>query len=475
MFHRWKTLVLISSILLHTQADAENRALIMGIGNYPNEPLPGVQTDIKTVQKMAKLMQIPERNITVKRDADLTLQGMQKTLAEFDKMVQPGDRVLIYFSGHGRSYSKTRNQCGKALVTHDLASFDREVFQARLQPIIKRAAKTFVFLDTCFSGGIVAAGSSMTRSFNPSQARPKVFNREDDPCAEGTNVQEYRDFLVEQATHIPNYYLLGSAGPTEYAIDGGPAVGGLATAVFMRCLEAPAKTDQDHDGVVTLREVYLCAQQEVNRLLPAIYSSQTLTEGNGPGGNVPVSFGFSNPLNEQAAVDSYALMNTLVAAADATQQVTVTPSRSQYRIGQDHLEMTITSSKNGYLTLFAVGSSGKIVQLFPNHYDENNRITAHVPFHIPTIGWNLKANGPSGKDRFVAIVSNDPQRFANLGIPISPFRQLDNNARGVKEIVEVSLRANQNCSRAVPDRDFVVGSACDSGYGAGLADVLEID
>jgi hypothetical protein len=475
MNQKMSTFILICSTLTFSYAYAENRALIMGISNYMNSPLPGVDTDIEHVQKLATAMQIPKENITVKRNSELTLAGMQKTLTDFEKTIKTGDRAFIYFSGHGRSYSNGKNQCAKAIVTQDLDSFDRETFQASIQPIITRASKTFVFLDTCFSGGIVATDKSATRDFVGNQARPKVLNKSDDSCAQGTNIADYRDFHVEAATS-PNYYLLGAAGPMEYAIDGGSSVGGLATTAFIKCLDTPENADQDNDKVVTLHEAYVCAQKEVNRILPAAYSSQTLTEGNGPGGNVPVSFGFSNPSNQNTSIDAYALMNTVVSAADATQKVGVIPSRNQYQIGKDMLEMDITSSKNGYLTLLSVGTSGEIYQLFPNQYDKNNRITANTSFHIPTTGWNINASGPKGKDRFVAIVSNDQNRFANLGVPVSPFRKLDKNAKGVKDIMEVSLKPNQNChNQNVSDRDFIVGSACASGYSAGQVDVIEAD
>jgi hypothetical protein len=475
MKHKICSFILLCPILTLSNAYAENRALIMGIANYPNSPLPGVTADIVHVQEMANTMQIPKENITVKKNSELTLEGMQKAVNDFEKTVKTGDRAFIYFSGHGSSYSKAKNQCAKAIVTQDLKPFDREKFQASIQPIITRASKTFVFLDTCFSGGIVAAGTSETRDFGDGQARPKALNKAEDPCSQGTNVNEYRDFQVEAASN-PNYYLLGAAGPTEYAIDGGSSLGGLATTAFKRCLDAPEKADQDNDNVVTLHEAYVCAQKEVNRLLPSSYSSQTLTEGNGPGGNIPVTFGFQSATPTAAPVDSYSLMSTLVAAADATQKVIITPSRTEYKIGSDMLEMDISSSKNGYLTLFSVGTSGEMYQLFPNQYDQNNRITANTPFHIPTVGWNIKASGPKGKDRFVAIVSNDANRFANLGVPVSPFRKLDKNAKGVKDIVAVSLTPDKNCTnQTASDRDFAVGSACSSDYSAGLVDVLEIE
>lgn len=473
-------------------ARADNYALIMGVSDYPSSPLPGIPKDIENAQLIAEAMDIPAGNITVRRDGQLTLAGLRQTLGDFSHKIKPGDRVFIYFSGHGRSYSKTEGQCDKAIVTREGEAFSRDEFQRQIDPIIHRAAKTFVFLDTCFSGGVVASSKGGSRGDDSdSVARIKAFQKPGDPCAQASNV-EYaakgaRDFDTE-ASSTPNYYLLGAAGPTEYAIDGGQGVGSLATTGFQRCLQAGTDSDQNNDGVVTLNEAYQCAQRQVNAMLPAQYSSQTLTEGNGPGGNTPVAFDVegSAPVSARntantasTRIDSQNLMETITQAADPEHRVTVTPTQASFQIGNDFLEMDVSSSKSGYLTILSVGSSGTIYQLFPNQHDRDNKIEANQTLRLPRPAWRIRAKGPSGRDRFLAIVSGTPDRFNGFGVPVSPFSKVENNMAGAKDIIERLVTPSQGCKSAkAGQRDFETLAAmppCSSGYGAGSADVQEVD
>jgi hypothetical protein len=468
----------------------------MGISDYPSSPLPGIPTDISHARELAKSMNIPDANIIVKQDGQLNLSGMHHTFDEFERKIKSGDRVFIYFSGHGRSFSTPSGQCEKAIVTRDGGSLTRDELQKHIQPIIDRAAKTFVFLDTCFSGGVVASSKAESRS-GDEEGEPqliKAHNKPGDPCAQATNI-EYggkgtRDFEAE-AKDTPNYYLLGAAGPTEYAIDGGARMGSLATTAFTRCANADSSADKNNDGIITLTEAYQCAQQGINRLLARPYLSQTLTEGNGPGGNSPVAFGqtaiaypspavdsqIASPTAENANsnhIDSHNLMATIAQAADATHVVTVTPTKTSYLIGSDFLEMAVSSSKSGFLTIFSVGSSGTIYQLFPNQYDNDNRISANTPLQLPSSKWQIRANGPAGKDRFVAIVSGTADRFSGLGVPVTPFKKIMDDTAGARELIKRLVTPDKSCKPSKSDqRDFDAMPTCSSGYGAGYTDVQE--
>ncbi len=468
-------IILLAGLCLPNLVYAENRALIMGIEKYSNKPLHGIPKDLEHAQQIAKAMDIPAENIVVKRDAQLTYEGLSQTLNEFAASVTPRDRVFIYFSGHGSSYSKSPGQCAKAIVTQEGKAFDREKLQNQIQPLIKRAAKTFVFLDTCFSGGVITDKNNDTRTYAKDQSVAKFYTDPNDPCSDVTNMLENptktRDFIVE-AKKTPNYYLLGAAGPTEVAVDGGPVVGSLATSAFAECLNS-TQADSNHDGIVTLHENFQCAQQQVDELLPAIYTAQTLTEGNGKGGNLPASFS-DNTEPSQQTIESYRLVETLVHAADVKASVTIKPSQKRYRIGQDELEMDIQASSNGFLTLYSIGSSGKFYQLFPNELDTDNRIVANQPLHLPRDTWSAKSLGPAGINRLLAIVASDPNRFANLGISVSPFAKLDNTVENAKQLLLRSQTPSKACDSNELLRDFEVQAKCASTYSASFKDVQEI-
>lgn len=487
-------LAFIVSLIIQTNVYADNYALIMGISDYPSSPLLGIPKDIEHATELAESMNIPSENIMVKKDGQLDLDGMRMALAEFERKIQSGDRAFIYFSGHGRSFSKSAGMCEKAIVTREGESLTRNEFQNRIQPIIDRAAKTFVFLDTCFSGGVIDS-SKATRSDEEiaTEQKPKALHKPNDPCAQASNFDYTgkgdRDFSAE-ATTTANYYLLGAASPTEYAIDGGSRRGSLATTAFVSCATSGSSADQNSDSVITLSEAYQCAQGAVNRLISPPYLSQTLTEGNGPGGNIPVAFEMTanntRPSttavlagSQSNSVNSQNLMETITHSADAKHRVRITPTKTSYKIGADFLEMDVSSSKSGYLTIFSVGSSGDIFQLFPNQYDSNNGIQANGNLLLPRTTWRIRANGPAGKDRFVAIVSGTPDRFAGLGVPVTPYRKITNNAEGAKSIIVKLINPGQDCTASKADqRDFGAEQSvpsCSSSYGAGYADVQEVD
>src|ERR1700712_4126133 len=93
-------------------------ALIIGIGEYafdasrPVSSLAGTPHDIASALAMAHMLQVPNDNITMLRDAAATHDAVQQAIADLDARVRPGDRVFIYWSGHGsRYYDAAENAC----------------------------------------------------------------------------------------------------------------------------------------------------------------------------------------------------------------------------------------------------------------------------------------------------------------------------------------------------------------------------
>ncbi|WP_239003231.1 caspase family protein [Dechloromonas sp. TW-R-39-2] len=499
----------LASILLSTSlpyTHAANHALIMGIENYERSPLHGVPKDRANARKIAKSMGVPDENIIERQEKALTLEGLRTTLKQFQKTIGPGDRVFVYFSGHGTSQSNGKNGCEQGLVTQDMQVMPKAEFHALIDPIKNVAAKTIVFLDTCFSGGVVTT-SKATRDYEgdelkPKFLQPKLSMSQRDTCGDAVNyAKATRDFDdIQQAQSTPNYYLLGAAGPNEYAIDGGPVRGSFATAALLECLNPESGADQNRDGIISLEEAKICAQVRVNRMLRPPFLAQTLTAGDGQGGGAtPVSFGLpptsapasaSTPAPVPVApnatassppapgkIDSRQLLETLKRGADPKHQVTIRSAKTAYKIRQDYLDLEVTSSKPGYLTLLSVGSSGRIFQLFPNELDQKNRLEANVALRIPRPEWRVAANGPAGSNRFLAIVSGSADRFASIGVPIAGrFRAVDNTPGNVRDMVERLTAPTTNCAVATArDFDSPEAAPCGAAYGAGLIDVREVD
>lgn len=481
----------IALAAMTTPAFATNHALIMGVENYLSSPLHGVPKDRQSARAIAKSMGVPDENIVERSDAELTLGGLRSTLKQFQQKVRPGDRVFIYYSGHGTSRAGKSGDCEQGIVTQEMSVLSRDEFYEYLKPIRNQAAKTVVFLDTCFSGGVVLGAKGGERSFGESEPQPKFWQPKltmtTDSCGKATNYAKgTRDFVdVQVAQATPNYYLLGASGPDEYAIDGGPAHGSYATTAFLDCLNPEMGADTNRDGIVSLEEARICAQGRVTGQLRPPFLRQTLTVGEGAGGGAtPIAFGASSSsapnspvLASNNAISSAELLSTIQRNADQRQTVNLRSLKSAYKVGQDFLELEVSSSKGGYLTLFSVGSSGRIFQLFPNALDSNNRIEANVTLRLPRPEWRVPAGGPPGKNRFLALVSSAPNMFADLGVPVAGrFKAIDATGANAKDIVERLISPATGCNaRSTRDFDSPQLNPCASSYGAGLVDVMEVN
>lgn len=473
------------ALALPITAQAADRALIMGIADYAGAPLDGVRKDMVSARTIAGALGIAPEGVTLRQDRELTLAGLRKALADFGRGVGPGDRVFIYFSGHGSRFTDASGACDAALVTQDLKMLGRREFDALLQPMLSRAAKSVLMLDTCHSAAVM----SQTRQGAQDRDRPRArfLPPEQDACAAPSNLVRSPSPPEVLATP-PNHYLLASAAETEVAIDGGLQDGGYATTAVAQCLAQPAASlDSNGDGLVTFSELRACAQARVDgkireqraRSAQFEFLAQTLTGRAGPGGDMPLMGRLAPRPDGHAATDAGALLDTLHDSRDATRAVTLTPSRKAFRIGQDFLEFSISSNRRGYAHLFAVGSSGKIDLLFPNRADGANLIEPGQALSLPRSGWRLRSRGPAGRTALLAVVTDGPDWMGEIGTQLGPFSRIDNRAGAVQELARKLLNdsrcgsVGQGAARL--QRDFSLESeGCAARFGAARADVVEV-
>ena len=116
-------------------------------------------------------------------------------------------------------------------------------------------------------------------------------------------------------------------------------------------------------------------------------------------------------------------------------------SRSTLRIGQDPLELKVTSSHGGYVHLVMLGSDRRsFYVLFPNGLDRENRITANKPMSLPRSDWQLKAQGPAGTDHLLVLVSDTPRELSALTLApptaAAPFTFALNDLAGRSALID---------------------------------------
>lgn len=434
---------------------AGRHALIIGVGRYvadparPVSPLGGVVHDMASARSIAALLQVPAANTVVLQDAQATRAGIEQALAELRARVQPGDRVFIYWSGHGSRYFDAQAQtCVETLIPHDLKDFSHREFAQRVRPIGEVADKLFVVYDACHSGGATAPGAAARSwgGFTPKTAGASA------QCSVASNLR-HRGFEAAASAAglgLGDVVHIASSRPDEVSFDN-PAAGGLATVALRRCMQGEAR-DLDGSGAISAGELVACAQTLVERTLAD--QTQLLPHHLTLAGNrefVPAWFARPavatspaappatsppRPLREPTPAE---LLLQLHAQRDSKRRVDLLPDAPRLRIGSDALGLAVRSSHAGHVHVLMAGTDGRsLTLLFPNALDADNRIAAGQTLMLPRPAWRLVAGGPAGRDRLLVLVTDAPVDLSALpALPAGPFMQptLDLSGRGALQRV----------------------------------------
>lgn len=81
---------------------------------------------------------------------------------------------------------------------------------------------------------------------------------------------------------------------------------------------------------------------------------------------------------------------------------------SNYKIG-DTVTFYFKTNKDSHLTLINIGTSGKVHQIFPNKYQEDNFVRANEVYTVPSKDSNFRfvLQGPEGTDTVKAIATEE--------------------------------------------------------------------
>ena len=449
-----------------------SHALLLGVGSFESAtvpPLPGVAHDLASARALALAMGVPAERISTLRDGALTLAGLQAQLQALVDRVQPGDRVFVYWSGHGTRYRDTArpgSPCVTSLLAHDGQPLTDGMLAEALLRLAARADKLFVFVDACFSGGAVAPARGGT-------LRARFFARSgpDAACGVPTN-QITRSLQAEGPGRWPargNLIYLTAARDSEIAFEEAGS-GGFATRAYRDCALREAR-DLDGSGQVSVAEVAQCAQQRIDQWLAGhpdfrphhltLFGNRDFVPQLAPAAPVATAVAEAAPAAVPAAppapppspspspspspppvtVHPERTLRDIHALRDDRRQVRVQLSREALRTGRDNLGLTVTSSHAGFLYLLYVGSDGRSVDmLFPNQLDQDNFVPARRPVRLPRDGWRLEARGPAGTNHLLAIVSDMPRDFSGLGWqPAGAFSSLAATMDGVRTVARQAV------------------------------------
>lgn len=516
-------LLVFCGLIVSGAARAEIHALIMTIGDYQAgiPSLKGVVHDRESARSIAHLLGVKDENILQFHDGQLTLTGMQHAFDELDKRVAVGDKVFIYYSGHGsrQRVSDPEERCAESLVTVNGYGLTDAEMEARLKKLSGRAQKIIALFDACHSGG------ATVRSINDAAFTPKFWSKGGEAaCEKPVNVLTRNLSLAARTSGSGgnNYVYIAAAQDNEISLDQ-PGKGGVATQAWLACMSGEA-VDTDRSGGLTVEEIRSCAQEKIDTQLKnalGFLPHHINVTGNAdlvmtlaadspdetvevaaptlvpvpvpaPATSVPAVQVQQEQVVEAQPAPQPALQIPAVESAppatfrdifngrDDLRTVEVVLSRDQLKIGKDRLDFSVRSSHAGYLYLLMAGSDGKTFDLlFPNKLDNGNFIQAGQSLQLPRPTWELTAQGPRGRNHLLVIVADAPRDLAKLPlINAGPFSVVETSSSGKRgiQLVTASPAPVLQADCATPkQRTLAVGRVCSEAYGAALATVEEIE
>jgi len=464
-------------------------ALIIAIGDYADPevpPLKGTVHDLGSARRMAAAMAIPDAQVHVLRDRDATGARIRAEITALERRVKDGDRVFVYYSGHGTRWYDPQLQadgCTEGLLASDGSVLSNVEMGQRLAPLARRTDKMLVFYDACFSGG-VAGAPFRTRGLRPDGAVVTAkFTRAGAPaaCAQPSNYRTRSLALVmQQAQALPqNVVHVAASRPDEVSFDSS-VVGGFATVAWRDCLLGQAQ-DLDGSGAVTVDEVTRCAQARVTTALaglPGILGQQLTVAGNAS--FVPAWMGAeftaaapvaAPPVPPPPPATPAELLAELHGQRDGSRRIVATVRQPLLRIGTDTLQLDVTSPRDGHLYVALAGSDGRsLTLLYPNALAADNRVRAGQRVSLPGTGWEVVSSGPPGTETLLVLVTDAPRDLSALSREADgPFTKTLLDARGRAKLQAVFANGTPagDCGQAGR-------SSCSDAFGAALLTVQSV-
>jgi hypothetical protein len=469
----------------HSPLLPSNHALLITVSEYQRSPLPGVSLDRETARKMAERFGVPPENIVELAEKQVTREGLKQALAGMSRSILPGDKLYVYFSGHGaRFFSKATGQCTESLVMQDMHVVTNREFADMLKPLSAKTDKTIVMLDSCHSGGVASSATSRALAMSVGSLRPKFSAEASSPeCSQAVNDGTFaKDRGIDLNTTDNNLVILAAARNNEVAWD--TLDGGALTHNFDVCFAGDAR-DSDHSGAVSMQELADCVQAKLDKAQKEdVRQHVTLA------GNTSLVAAFAAPANTTPAVTAAAAADPLATLKDIYNQrddrweVTASASQPTLKMGTN-LSLSVHSQRDGFVYVFYQGTQpGSFYLLFPNQLDAGNAIKADQTLQLPRPDWNVTALGPAGTDHLMVMITATARDFSALSLPAQyvsqagPFEKFQPTAQAaarVGQVAVLSAAAGKGACRSAVDRDLGVARQCSSVFGASLLSVEETE
>jgi uncharacterized caspase-like protein len=204
-------------------------ALVIGVGRYAKPRWKPLKNAVKDAQSISFLLAQQGFYVRYLGDEQATKAEIANTLRASQKQIHPGDRIVIFFAGHGYTQGPPGSETGY-IVPYDgdgpdtLISMD-EIYQ--LSAEIKDAQHILWIMDACYSGLMITRGS------------------DPDPRA-----PDYNDQLVRRRAR----QIITAGSKDQEVTDTGPDGHSYFTGALLKGLQL-GRADLDRDSHVTYSEL----------------------------------------------------------------------------------------------------------------------------------------------------------------------------------------------------------------------------
>lgn len=153
----------------------ESHALLIGIGEAYRAngfaPLGNAVRDVQAVAAALEALPADRWQTTLLLDGAATYEGIRAALSTLENQLQPEDRALIYFAGHGVPHE--RSESSGFLVPADGQALEKDPLRTRwlhfqtLQTFLTDASAKHVLLalDCCFGGRVASMRAASAREY----------------------------------------------------------------------------------------------------------------------------------------------------------------------------------------------------------------------------------------------------------------------------------------------------------------------
>ena len=406
--------LVLMSIALASTARGEDRALLIGVGRYANfeDKLKGVDLDLDMMTEMAQLMGFQKRAIKTLEHEQATTANVYQT---FDNWlvngIEPEDRVLIYFSGHGSQVPDENNdekdKFDEVLLLYDTTlsvkngrqTLEGVLHDDRFHKMLAqiKSRNILVILDACHSGGATRSLKLTPRSIPVNDAQVKYFYYS--PMLETAGGSGRFDVMEPSASSDfeGRYVAMTACRDDEKTV--ATSQGSIFTLGLHQALRSAARAGISISPEELQRQTTRYIQEQIRSDVvvfhPQIEGHKKLR---------------TRPLQLVALSGGNGIMRQNLAALveKSHEPVRINLNKPCFEPG-DVLEISVKITEPGYLNVVSITADDRSTVLFPNRYHPQNSVRPGIlTIPGPQMDFELVSDGPPGPHLITAFLTRSP-------------------------------------------------------------------